>query len=97
MDTSSFLDWAVTGMFYEGVHWVEAYLAKSSFHSVNHGSRMMYMRHDTMLNAISKDMERLKFDSENARYQCYKFTKKDISGDIIPRVDQIKNLVEPII
>ena len=27
LDTAAFNDWVVTGIFYEGVHWVEAYLA----------------------------------------------------------------------
>jgi len=96
-DTTDFRDWVVTGMFYEGVHWVEAYLAKSSFHSIDHGKRMVYMRRDIILRPISKDMEQLKIDSENARYQCYKYTEKDINNDLIPKVDQIKSHIESVI
>jgi len=97
LDTSSFLDWAVTGIFYEGVHWVEAYLSKYSFHSIDHGKRMRYMRQDVILHPISGDMEQLKFDSENARYQCHKYTKNNINKDLIPKVDQIKNHIQSVI
>jgi hypothetical protein len=97
LDTSAFNDWVVTGIFYEGVHWVEAYLAKSMFHSPGHKERRVYMRRDIILHAISGDLEQLRIDSENARYRCYKHSKRDISNNLIPRVNQIKSYIESVI
>lgn len=97
INTSVFLDWVATGIFYEGVHWVEAYFAKTKFHSVDHGKRMLQMRHDLILRPISNDLEQLKFDSENARYQCYKYSKQDINKDLIPKVNQIKSHIQSVI
>ena len=33
MQQTHFLDWVVVGMFYEAVHWIEAYLAIQEHHS----------------------------------------------------------------
>jgi len=97
LDTSAFNDWVVTGIFYEGVHWVEAYLAKSMFHSPGHKERRVYMRRDIILHAISGDIEQLRIDSENARYRCYKHSKRDICNNLIPRVNQIRSYIESVI
>ena len=36
LDSSPFTDWAVIGIFYESVHWVEAFLATKPHHSSSH-------------------------------------------------------------
>ena len=97
LDKSPFLDWVVTGIFYEGVHLVEAYFAKSRFHSVDHRKRITQMRRDVILRQISGDLEQLKFDSENARYQCYKHSKNDINNDLIPTVNKIKSYIDSVL
>ena len=37
--TTTFLDWAVTGIFYAALHYVEAFLATQRVHSPSHRSR----------------------------------------------------------
>jgi hypothetical protein len=98
LDSTQFVDWAVTGIFYEGVHWVEAFLATRSHHSDNHKRRLYAMQHNAAyLRAIMTDLEVLKHESENARYMCYKHTASDVRRDLIPIADKIKNHIQGIL
>lgn len=98
LDSTPFLDWVVTGIFYEGVHWVEAFLATQSHHSDDHRQRLSAMRRNaTQLGAIPTELEVLKQESENARYRCYKHTSNDIYQDLIPIADKIKTHMQGIL
>ena len=98
LDSTPFLDWVVTGVFYEGVHWVEAFLATQCHHSDNHANRLFGMRRNkAQLGAISEDLEILKQDSENARYRCYKHALNDVRSDLIPIADKIKAHIQGIL
>lgn len=92
MNTSPFIDWVVTGIFYEALHWVEAFLATKGHHSDTHGNRAWAMhRHTPELGAIQTDYNTLKMDSENARYRCYKHTVEDVQKDIIPLLNSVRS------
>lgn len=97
LDSTPFQDWVVTGIFYEGVHWVEAFLATSGNHSVDHKERMFVVSHNKRLAPIAVGLELLKHESENARYQCYKHTAIDIQQDLIPSIDKIRNHIQSIL
>jgi hypothetical protein len=96
--STQFLDWVVTGIFYEGVHWVEAYLDINGEHSGDHKQRLINMRrYSSDMRAIIRDFDILKQESENARYSCYKFSPNDISNDLVPIIDKIKNHIQNLL
>ena len=94
IDSTQFLDWVVTGIFYEGVHWIEAYLDTNGEHSINHKQRLLSMRLYSDIRPIAGDLDTLKQESENARYRCHHYSSTDISNDLIPVINNIKNHVQ---
>ena len=97
LDSSHFIDWAITGMFYETVHWVEAFLAPKGYHSGKHAERAKNMRFFKIdLKQIQNDYDKLKQDSETARYDCYKHTANE-ARQLIPLVDNIKNHISQLL
>ena len=98
MNSTPFLDWVVNGIFYEGVHWIEAFLDTKREHSIDHRHRLQRMIFYTSdLNAITNEFEILKQESENARYRCHQYTSADISDDLIPIIDKIRSHINTII
>src|SRR4030042_1918693 len=92
LNSTPFLDWVVNGMFYEGVHWVEAFLDTKREHSIDHKQRLQRMKiYNSELGAIIAEFEVLKQESENARYWCHQYTSADISNDLIPIIDKIRS------
>jgi len=97
LSSTPFLDWVVTGIFYEGVHWVEAYLDTKREHSVDHKQRLSNMRrYSSAVGPIARDIEILKQESENARYRCHHYIPTDISNDLMPIVDKIKTHIQSL-
>lgn len=91
LDNTTFTDWAVTGIFYESVHWVEAFLDTKGYHSGNHPKRSQNMRFfKADFKPIQTDYDTLKQDSETARYDCYKHTAEE-ARQLVSLVDHIKN------
>ncbi len=90
LDNTPFTDWAVTGMFYESLHWVEAFLYTKRCRSGDHKQRNQNMLlYASDLGAIQADYNKLKQDSETGRYDCYKHTAAE-ARQLIPLVDNIK-------
>ena len=97
-NSTPFLDWVVTGIFYEGVHRVEAFLDTQGEHSDDHRQRLISMsRFPSQLGPISTDLETLKHESENARYRCYKYTPENITKDLVPIIDKIKSHIQGLL
>ena len=97
LNSTPYLDWVVIGLFYESVHWIEAYLDTQGEHSGGHPDRLRNIKkHSVDIGAIRSDYEMLKIESENARYQCYKHKSMDISTDLIPILDDIKNTIKKV-
>ena len=97
LDDTPFTDWAVTGIFYESVHWVEAFLASKGYHSGIHSERSRNMRFfKSDFKPIQTDYDTLKQDSETARYDCYKHTAEEVR-QLIPLVDHIKNHISQLL
>ena len=97
LSSTPFSDWVVSGMFYEGVHWVEVFLSSRGEHSTRHGQRTSAMRrHIKEMGPVMPDLEALKVESENARYGCYKHTANEISADLIPLVKNIESHIQNI-
>lgn len=98
LDSSPYTDWAPTGMFYEPLHWVEAFLATKGHHYREHKQRKWAMRrvYRSDLVTIEADYSKLKKISENARYECYEYTATQIR-QLIPLVDNIKSYISQLI
>ncbi len=97
LDSSPFTDWVVTGMFYESLHWVEAFLNTKGCRSGKHSKRNQNMLlYASDLGAIQTDYTKLKQDSETARYECYRHTAKE-ARQLIPLVDHIKDHISQLL
>ena len=97
LDSAPFTDWAVTGMFYESVHWVEAFLATKSHHSTAHAERKMnIVSYKSELRTIWNNYIKLETDSRNARYECYKHAANEVH-QLVPLVDHIKGHISPLL
>lgn len=97
LDNTPFIDWVVTGMFYESVHWVEAFLATKNHHSSKHSERKANLASESELRPVWKDYTQLERDSRNARYLCYQYTAGQVRRDLIPRVEHIKNHISQLL
>ncbi len=98
LDTTTYIDWVVVGIFYECLHWIEAYLSTHSEHSGGHPDRLRGIRrHTADIGTIRTDYELIKVESENARYLCYKHTPADIRDDLIPLLEGIKSQIEVLL
>ena len=97
LDNTPFTDWALTGMFYEAVHWVEAFLANKGYHSGKHSERSRNMRfYKVDFKPIQADYDTIKQDSETARYECYRHTAQE-ARQLIPLVDNIKGHISQLL
>ena len=98
LDATLFPDWVVTGLFYECVHWIEAYLSTQGEHSGGHPERLRGIRrHSSQIGGIRADYELLKTESENMRYQCYKHKPAEIRNELIPTLDVIRSKIQPLV
>lgn len=92
LDTSPFIDWVVTGIFYEAVHWIEAFLATNGHHSESHRQRSYAMhRHPQDLAPIQVDYDTLELDSRSARYRCRMHTSQEVRQDLVPLITNVRN------
>lgn len=101
LDTSDFIDWVVTGIFYEGVHWIEAFLATKGRHSRSHAERSQTMQRclqgmDPIMNPILVDYYTLELDSRNARYECHMHTVEELK-DLLPLITNIRNHISSLL
>lgn len=93
---TQYIDWVVCVIFYEAVHWIEAFLATKGLHPRTHVTRQVSMLHYSYeLGPILDDFKYLKNDSENARYRCYKHPLSDVQSYIIPRIINIREHIKP--
>jgi hypothetical protein len=63
------VDWAITMLFYAGLHYVDAYLTQSAGRPKSHQQRDRIIETNGSLSPIWEDYRRLKDISEQARYQ----------------------------
>lgn len=88
-----FLDWAVTGMFYAAIHYVEAYLANQNVHSSFHSRRDSAIQQDVNLCIIYDEFSDLKNDSIQTRYYGFTFPLADILSRIQPSLNRIRSYI----
>ena len=95
-----YLDWVVNGMFYEAVHWIEAYLATNELHSSTHFQRSQTMTRVPKLDSdphLKIDYGVLRTDSENARYLCRKYSATEIANDLVPIIKRIERTMRSLL
>jgi hypothetical protein len=77
-DTQAKIDWTLVILFYSGVHYVEAYLAKFlNAHLRSHTTRDSYLGRESNLKKIYSAYQHLKYYGYNARYEVCGFTSAD--------------------
>lgn len=93
LDSTSYLDWAVNGLFYSALHYLDSYFAYHVKHPVTHRGRTNLIHADINLGRnFYVDLYRpLQEASEEARYHIRTFTPEEIRNDFVPLLEDIKN------
>ena len=82
LDTTPYLDWIITGIFYSALHYIRAVASKHNFENI-----ASYGDLDNLFNRLSilkrsppiyQDYRQLKDDSREARYEVIKLNKNDV-------------------
>jgi hypothetical protein len=82
LDTTPFLDWVITGIFYSALHYIRAIASNYKFENIS-----SYGDIDKLFNVLSifkqtpsiyYDYRQLKDDSRTARYEMTNFTKEEV-------------------
>jgi len=87
------IDWALTALFYSGVHYVDAYLEKIGslphMHDT-HGKRDKLVVLDSNLNKIRNEYFDLKNFGIAARYYCRATKAEKVTKEAIPALEKLK-------
>lgn len=91
-------DWVVITAFYQALHWVDAFLAKTQRHPTNHVERNNEVKNDVDLKAIKRNYRRLYRASRFARYYAKTYIHtpnevKSLKADLNTIVNHIKPLL----
>ncbi len=92
--TTPYLDWAITALFYSGLHYVEAYFATRGVHSADHRTRDSAVQRDLNIKQLYNDYSELKNFSINARYYMVAFKPDDVR-DLQGRLESIRRHISP--
>ena len=91
---AKYLDWAVVGIFYSAMHYIDAcYYKKSKKHFKNHEMADSEISRDKDLAVVYADYRDLKQYRWYASYKSKSFTKEDIQKDLLPSFDKIKTVM----
>lgn len=77
IQSTNYIDWVVTILFYAAVHVVEMDLARLPYHSLNHEERERAMARRASCKRILKEYHALYMASRKARYDCHNYTPQD--------------------
>jgi hypothetical protein len=69
--------WAVTALFYAALHLCQAYLRAQGLTVESHWARQREMRTSQELRPILHHYRALRMDSEEARYDCRRFSREE--------------------
>ncbi len=90
---TAYIDWAVTGLFYSALHYIDAYLSNRGMHPSTHTRR-----DNKAKGSLPKDIwgsyRYLKDASRDARYDMKSFNANDINSDIRPEFEKIKKHID---
>lgn len=91
INSTIFLDWVVTGIFYSALHYIDGYLATKNLHLKGHIARDNYVYKVSDLRQIYGHYRTLKDDSEDARYDVRGFQSQEVNQLIANEFNTIKN------
>ena len=97
---TEYLDWVVVGMFYEAVHWLEAYLALQDHHSRSHHERAVNIARARALDDdpnVVRDYGVLRVESENARYWNLRHTASQVSSELVPIANRLRCTIQRLL
>jgi hypothetical protein len=98
LDTSPYLDWAVTAIFYTALHLEEWYLRTRGLTGRrDHQLRDAYIARMSELKGIYAEYTELKYQSEASRYECVSFTPGSIKNDLLPRLDRLETHIRSLL
>lgn len=92
-----FWDWAVTGTFYEALHYVDSFLMTRNVDPNGHCDRNEIVESDATLSKIWPEYQQLYQDSKLARYECHPFSKEDVRVLRESYLKPIKDLLLPLV
>jgi hypothetical protein len=91
LDTTPYLDWVVTVAFYAALHLMEWFLtSRGHTGRRDHQLRDAYISREADLRAIYGYYTELKYQSEGARYECFRFKPDEVRTQILPLLDKIQ-------
>jgi hypothetical protein len=96
---SPFWDWAVVGLFYAALQYVEAYLANQAppIHPGTHTVRDSLIQRDRSLAGVYVDYRQLEDESRDARYDAsLQFSQNDVMR-LQRNLDRVKKVIVPLI
>jgi uncharacterized protein (UPF0332 family) len=91
LDSTDYLDWAVTGIFYAALHYIESFLATQNIHSSTHASRDRVFQQQQNLKPIYNQYRILKTRSESARYDLQQFNLAEARTLISVELEAVKS------
>lgn len=98
LDTSPYLDWVVTAIFYTALHLVEWFLkSKGLTGRRDHQLRDAYIARMSELRRLYADYTELKFQSEASRYECASFTPEFLKNDLLPRLARLETHIKSLL
>lgn len=98
LDTTPYLDWVVTGAFYAALHFIEWFLTSRGYTGRrDHRLRDAYIAREADLQAIYSDYTELKYQSEGARYECFRFRPAQVRDDILSALHRIESHIRKLV
>lgn len=95
---TQYLDWAVVGLFYAALHFVEAYLDKAAGQHIDtHVSREKFINVDRALKPVSKEYRELRQRCDDARYRLLPVTSGLVAGLIANEFAAVKAHITPLL
>ncbi len=95
LNTTQYLDWAVTVIFYTALHFVEWLLATKNLpkglHSDSHDNRHQAMGRVSELKPIYLDYRELETQSHRSRYEGVQFRRDFVKSTLMPKLEKIES------
>lgn len=96
VDSTNYLDWVVTAIFYTAVHRVESFLARYDAHPSSHGDRCKAMSRFDPLKPVFRDYSDLHFQSERSRYHCVGFDRNFVKTELLGKLTSIETQIQKL-
>lgn len=93
LNSTEFLDWMVTGVFYTALHLVDAYFATEGRHLTTHRSRQDAIAKHPVIQGVFEDYRELETTSRDARYNVRQFSTAEVNSLINDEFVSIRGLV----